>query len=126
MGGNVGVQSSAIVVQSLANKSMGDDSIAPRLLKELAVALVNGAICSSLVFAYNILFSDSMALSITVSIALITVICFAAIFGTVVPLILHRYKVNPAVATGPFITTTNDILGLFIYFTVGRILYGMF
>jgi magnesium transporter len=126
MGGNVGVQSSAIVVQSLANKSMGDDNIAPRLLKELAVALVNGAICSSLVFAYNILFSDSLALSITVSIALITVICFAAIFGTVVPLILHRYKVNPAVATGPFITTTNDILGLFIYFTVGRILYGMF
>lgn len=126
MGGNVGVQSSAIVVQGLANKTLGIDGMMPRLLKELGVALINGVVCSSIILAYNLLFSDSLALSVTVSVALTAVICFAAIFGTVVPLLLNKYNVNPAVATGPFITTTNDILGLFIYFFLGRLLYGVF
>jgi magnesium transporter len=66
-----------------------------------------------------------LALSLTVSIALLSVIIFAAIFGTFVPLVLNKYKVDPALATGPFITTSNDIIGLFIYFMIGRVMYGM-
>jgi magnesium transporter len=125
MGGNVGVQSSALVVQGLANKSMGLDGIFPKLLKELSLALLNGFTCSILLFAYNFFFAGSLSLSYTVSLALFCVIIFASLFGTIVPLILNRYKIDPALATGPFITTTNDILGLFIYFSIGRIIYGI-
>lgn len=125
MGGNVGVQSSAIIVQGLANKSLGMDSLAERLLKEFLVALVNGLICAGLLLTYNFIFSDSYALSITVSTALLTVIIFASFFGTVTPLLLDRYKIDPALATGPFITTVNDVFGLFIYFAIGRIMYNL-
>lgn len=126
MGGNVGVQSSALVVQGLANNSLSRDGIIPKLFKEFSVGLFNGLICSILLLAYNIIFDHSIALSITVSVALMTVISFAAIFGTFVPLVLDRFKIDPALATGPFITTSNDIVGLFIYFMIGRIMYGMF
>jgi magnesium transporter len=126
MGGNVGVQSSALVVQGLANNSLSRDGIIPKLFKEFSVGLFNGLICSILLLAYNIIFDHNIALSITVSVALMTVISFAAIFGTFVPLVLDRFKIDPALATGPFITTSNDIVGLFIYFMIGRIMYGMF
>ena len=126
MGGNVGVQSSALVVQGLANNSLSRDGIFPKLLKEFMVGLLNGLICSALLLSYNVLFDHSMALSITVSVALMTVISFAAIFGTFVPLALDRFKIDPALATGPFITTSNDIVGLFIYFMIGRMMYGIF
>jgi magnesium transporter len=126
MGGNVGVQSSAIIVQSIANKSLRIDDIWGRLSKELIVALLNGLVCSVLILAYNIIFSDSIMLSLTVAIALMSVIVIAAIFGTVVPLMLNKYKIDPALATGPFITTVNDIFGLFIYFMIGRVIYTMF
>ncbi|HEY1038960.1 MAG TPA: magnesium transporter [Bacteroidia bacterium] len=123
MGGNVGVQSSAIIVQGLANNSVSGERLAPKLLKELGVGLINGLICSSLIFGYNMLISDSFHLAAVVSIALITVIMFASFLGTFVPLTLHRFKINPALATGPFVTTLNDILGITIYFLVGRMLY---
>ena len=123
MAGNVGVQSSAIIVQSLANKSLKLDDIWSRLSRELTVALLNGLVCSVLILAYNIIFSDSIVLSLTVSIALMSVIVVAALFGTVVPLMLDKYKIDPALATGPFITTMNDIFGLFIYFLIGRLIY---
>lgn len=126
MGGNAGVQSSAIVVQGLANKTMGFDSIFSRLFKEFSVGLLNGVLCSSLIFGYNLIFSDSWALSLTVSISLITAVIFATLLGTAVPLVLDKYKIDPALATGPFITTMNDIIGLFIYFGVGRLLYNIF
>jgi magnesium transporter len=126
MGGNVGVQSSALVVQGLANNSLSRNGIFPKLLKELTGGLLNGLICSALLLSYNVLFDHSMALSITVSVALMTVIAFAAIFGTFVPLALDRFKIDPALATGPFITTSNDIVGLFIYFMIGRMMYGIF
>jgi magnesium transporter len=122
-GGNVGVQSSAIVVQGLANNSLGLNGIWGRLLKELGVSLLNGIILSSLIFTYNFFFSDNLDLSITVSISLISVIVFAGIFGTLIPLVLNKYKIDPALATGPFITTTNDIFGLFLYFTIGHLMY---
>ncbi|MGB4204462.1 MAG: magnesium transporter [Bacteroidales bacterium] len=125
MGGNVGVQSSALVVQGLANNTLGRDGILPKLLKEFSLGMVNGLICSGILLMYNLLFNNSMALSITVSTALMSVIAFAAIFGTAVPLVLNRFKIDPALATGPFITTSNDIVGLFIYFMIGRLMYGL-
>jgi magnesium transporter len=126
MGGNAGVQSSAIVVQGIAAGTIDLQGIAGKLLKEFSVALINGLILSGLIFSYNLLFSDSFALTITVSIALFSVILFASVFGTFVPLILQRLKIDPALATGPFITTTNDIIGLSIYLAIGRIMYGIF
>lgn len=123
MGGNVGVQSSAIIVQGLANNSLGMESLFSKLVKEFGVAMINGSICSVLILAYNMFFSDSMALSLTVSVALLSVIIFAGIFGTLIPLLLNKYKIDPALATGPFITTLNDVLGLFIYFMIGRMMY---
>ena len=125
MGGNVGVQSSAIIVQGLANKTVMSQSLLGRLVKELGVALLNGAICALLLLGFNMLISDSLALSYTVSIALFAVIIFAGLFGTFIPLVLDKFKVDPALATGPFITTMNDIVGLFIYFWVGQMMYGI-
>lgn len=126
MGGNVGVQSSAIIVQGLANKSLGFDGIWTRLGKEFLVAIVNGLVCSILILAYTILVKDNYNLAATVSVALILVIVFAGLFGTFVPLMLDKYKIDPALATGPFITTMNDIVGLFIYFGIGHLMYSFF
>ena len=125
-GGNVGVQSSSIIVQGLANNTMISEKLAPKLLKELSVGLINGIICSSLILGYNMLISDSLALAATVSVALFTVIICASFLGTFVPLTMHRFKINPALATGPFVTTLNDIIGISIYFLVGRLLYDSF
>jgi magnesium transporter len=123
MGGNAGVQSSAIVVQGLANNTLGTKNILPKILKELRVALLNAIICSVLLFAYNRAFFDSYALASTVSVALFSVIIFASLLGTFIPLLLEKFKVDPAIATGPFITTTNDLLGLALYFSIGRMMY---
>lgn len=126
MAGNVGIQSSAIIVQGLANNSLGLESTFKKLMKELLVAIMNGIILSILLFIYNIIFTDGLALTYTVSFSLFVVILFAAMFGTLIPLLLNRFKLDPALATGPFITTTNDIMGLLVYFIMGRILYDVF
>jgi len=126
MGGNVGVQSSSIIVQALANNSMGFESIGRKLFKELGVAAINGIILSTVIFAYNFFFSESFALTVTVSTALFSVIIFASMFGTFVPMFLDRMKIDPALATGPFITTVNDIMGLFIYLMIGRAFFALF
>ena len=123
MGGNVGVQSSAIIVQGLANNSLSYDSTFQKVLKEVMVALINGAVLASLIFGYTLLIDNGLKLAITVSTALFAVIIFAGVFGTLVPLILHKYKIDPALATGPFITTSNDIIGLLLYFTIGWLIY---
>jgi magnesium transporter len=122
MGGNVGVQSSAIIVQSLANNSLQMDSVAKRLGKEFSVGLINGIVLSVLIFLAGLALGLSVMLSLTVCFALFVVIIFAALFGTFVPLALHKYKIDPALATGPFITTTNDVVGMLIYFTIGTLL----
>ncbi len=122
MGGNVGVQSSAIIVQGLANNSVISDKIAPKLFKELGVGMINGFICSTIICLYSLVIED-WKLATTVSVALFTVILCASFLGTFVPLTLNRFKINPALATGPFVTTLNDIIGISIYFLVGRILY---
>lgn len=121
MGGNVGVQSAAIIVQGLASNSLGMDSLAQRLFKELGIALLNGIICSGLIMMITSLLGYPSTISFTVSISLMAVIIFAALFGTFIPLVLDKYKIDPALATGPFITTVNDVLGLFIYFMIGEL-----
>lgn len=123
MAGNVGVQSSAIVVQGLANNTLGLDSLWKRLFKELLVGLINGVVLGALIFTYNFFFSDNLTLGLIVSISLLAVIVFAAIFGTLVPLMLDKYKIDPALATGPFITTVNDVFGLFLYLYIGYLMY---
>lgn len=123
MGGNAGVQSSAIIVQGLANNSLGFSGLFSKLGKEFSVAMINGVVCGSLFFGYSILFGGSVNLGITVALSLLSVIVFATLFGTFVPLALDRYNIDPALATGPFITTVNDVLGLFIYFLIGHLFY---
>jgi len=122
MGGNVGVQSSAIVVQSLAKGNNQFGSILSKISKEALVGLVNGLLLALIIYGIATVFENS-TLGLVVSISLFTVIIFAAIFGTLIPLLLDRYNIDPALATGPFVTTLNDVLGLFIYFTVGMLLY---
>jgi magnesium transporter len=123
MAGNVGVQSSAIVVQGLANNTLRTDDLRNRLLKEIAVAVINGLVCATIVFILNWFFYKDINLGITVSVALMTVILQASIVGTVIPLGLNKINIDPALATGPFITTMNDVVGLFIYFSISILLY---
>lgn len=121
-GGNVGIQSSTIIVQSLANDSSFKGSASSRLIKGLLVAILNGIVIASLVFGFNLFFSD-YNLAIVVSIALFCVVLLASFMGTITPIVLDKMKINPALASGPFITTANDLLGLAVYFLVARMLY---
>jgi magnesium transporter len=86
------------------------------------VALLNGLICSGLLLAYTAAIGNPLNIAEVVSIALLSVILFASIIGTLIPLILERFKIDPALATGPFITTTNDLVGLFLYFSLARLM----
>ena len=122
MGGNVGVQSSAIIVQGLASKNLGIEHWSKRFIKEFGVALINGLICCSIVFIACLILYPQPNIPLIVSISLLTVMIFAALFGTFVPLFLHKYSIDPALATGPFITTMNDVIGLFIYFSIAEII----
>jgi magnesium transporter len=124
--GNVGVQASAIVVQGLASGALEGVNIFARLWKELRVALLSATVCGTLIFLANLGFNQSQALTYTVSIALFTVILTAAMFGTLIPLGMDRLKIDPALATGPFVTTLNDIFGILTYFTIGHFMYDMF
>ncbi len=124
MGGNVGVQSSAIVVQTLAKGNVQFDHISKKIAKETLVGLLNGAFLASIIYSIAAFYGNA-TLGFVVSISLFIVIIFAGIFGTLIPLILNKYKIDPALATGPFVTTLNDVLGLFIYFTVGALLYNI-
>lgn len=123
-GGNVGTQSSAIVVQGLANGSLDIKNATRQLVKELGVGLINGCIISLLVFGYNFikLGSGHQVTTIAVSLSLLAVVLFASVFGTFVPLTLERFKIDPALATGPFISITNDIIGMVIYMSISTLL----
>jgi magnesium transporter len=118
MGGNVGIQSSAIVVQSLASGDMGIDTPWIKLLKEFSIAIFNATILSLLILSYNYLIGSDLALTFTVAVAMFSVVIFASLFGTFIPLLLNKINIDPAVATGPFITTLNDIVGMFIYLSI--------
>lgn len=117
------MQSSAIIVQGLANKSLSTTGILPKLGKELRQSSLNGLLISVLAMGLSILAFNDVNLGITISLALFIVILFSSLTGTFIPLLLEKMKIDPALATGPFITTMNDITGLFIYFIVGQIVY---
>ena len=126
MGGNVGIQSSAIVVQSLASGVKDLETSLTKWFKEISVALLNATVLSFIIFGYNQIIGSDMALTYTVSLALFSVVIFASLFGTLIPLVLNRINIDPAVATGPFITTLNDIIGMFMYLTIGAYFYNLF
>ncbi len=127
-GGNVGTQSSAIVVQGLANGSLNIHNAFRHLVKELGVALLNAVFISAVVFLYNCLRpSDpdpwrAHVTTIAVSLSLFSVVLFASIFGTFVPMALEKLKIDPAIATGPFISITDDIVGMLIYMSISSVL----
>jgi magnesium transporter len=124
-GGNVGIQSSSIVVQALASKSVFDESNWARLVKGFLVASVNGIVLSIFVFGVNMLIGHDLKLAFVVSFALFCVVLLASFMGTITPVILDKFGINPALASGPFITTANDLTGLLVYFTVAHLLYGL-
>ena len=121
--GNVGVQSSAIIVQGLASRDFQYQGLFTRVGKETLVGILVGLMCSIIIFGMSYLFVDDLRLGITISIALFLVVIIAAVLGSLVPLLLDRMKIDPALATGPFITTANDIIGLTIYFVVAYFVY---
>lgn len=120
--GNIGVQASAIIVQGLANNTL-DKGTFRTLAKEISVSAASGMILSLIIFAFNLLINhQDFTISMTISISLLAVILVAAVIGTIVPIILDKNKIDPAIATGPFITTSNDILGVLIYFSIAKIM----
>ncbi len=120
MAGNVGVQSSAIIVQGLANNTLSG-SLFHRLVKEVSLSLLNGVILGLILFAGSYYLLDvEMIVGVIVTVALISVIIIASLIGTFVPLLLEKWGIDPALATGPFITTSNDICGILIYFTIAQ------
>ena len=124
MAGNVGVQSSAIIVQGLANSNISG-SIWKRLGKEMLLALLNSTLLAFvLLLATHFLMSTSYEISSTIVLALVIVMILASLIGTFIPIMLHKYGVDPAIATGPFITTSNDIFGLLIYFSIAKMILG--
>ena len=122
-GGNVGIQSSSLIIQTLAAKVVVFDNFSQRILKVLLVALINASVISGLVLTMNILFMQDYTLAVVVSVALFSVVILASVMGTVTPMVLDKFGINPAVAAGPFITTANDLLGLAVYFIVANLLY---
>ncbi len=124
MAGNVGVQSSAIIVQGLANDDL-KGSIGNRLIKEMLLALLNGVILAFVLLFFTWIWKGTFMTALAISISLITVIVVAGIIGTFTPLFLHKRGIDPAIATGPFITTSNDIFGILIYFTIAKVLLGI-
>lgn len=121
MAGNVGVQSSAIIVQGLANDSV-KDSLVKRLLKEVTLSIINGTALGLLVIAFGAITSMAFLVSITIAISILSVIIMAALIGTFVPIILNKRGIDPAIATGPFITTSNDIIGILAYFYIAKLI----
>ncbi|MEZ7494355.1 magnesium transporter [Leeuwenhoekiella aequorea] len=121
--GNVGVQSSAIIVQGLANDNV-TGSLWLRLLKEISIGLINGIALGILVITFGLIFGFGWLLSLTVATAMLSVIIVAALVGTFVPILLNWKGIDPAIATGPFITTSNDIFGILIYFSLAKLMLG--
>src|SRR5690606_1341810 len=119
MAGNVGVQSSAIIVQGLANDDL-KGSVGLRLVKEMLLALLNGLILAVILMIFTWAWKGSLDTAIAVSLSLVVVTVVAGLVGTFIPLFLYKRNIDPAIATGPFITTSNDIFGILIYFTIAK------
>ena len=123
MAGNVGVQSSAIVVQGLANDVI-KGSLISRLLKEIGLTMINGLILSLILVVFGLIINQPFDMSIAISSSMILVIIVAALIGTSVPIILDKFGIDPAIATGPFITTGNDVIGILLFFYIAKIILG--
>ncbi len=123
MAGNVGVQSSAIIVQGLANDNV-KGSLFNRLLKEISLSLISGVVLGLLVMLFGYVTAMDPLFSLTVAISMLGVIIIAALIGTFVPIILDKRGIDPAIATGPFITTSNDIFGIFLFFFIAKMILG--
>jgi magnesium transporter len=121
--GNIGVQASAIIVQGLANGTLKQFSRS-YFSKEIAVAMISGTIIAMMVLGYHTFMYGQFQVGMAISISIVVVILFAAILGTLVPLFLHKNNIDPAIATGPFITTTNDVFGIMIYFGIANLILG--
>ena len=121
MAGNVGVQSSAIIVQGLANDEI-KDSINKRLIKETLLSILNGVILALILFLFVFIWKKEINISLALSASLVAVVIVAGIIGTFIPLFLNKRGIDPAIATGPFITTCNDIFGILIYFMVAKLI----
>lgn len=122
-GGNVGIQSSSLVVQSLASKSVFDDTPWQRFVKALLIALVNGVVLAAFVFLVVVfIYRFDSIFGLTIGLAMFCVVLLSSFMGTITPLVLDRFGINPAIASGPFITTANDLLGLSVYFGVAMLL----
>ena len=121
MAGNVGVQSSAIVVQGLANDVI-KGSLISRLIKEVSLTILNGLILSIIIILFGLIINQSLEMSITISVSMIFVIIVAALIGTSVPIILDKFGIDPAIATGPFITTGNDVIGILLFFYIAKLI----
>ena len=121
MAGNVGVQSSAIVVQGLANDVIRG-SVLKRLIKEVSLTVLNGIILSLLIIGFGQIVNQPIEMSLTISLSMIFVIIVAALIGTAVPIILDKLDIDPAIATGPFITTGNDVIGILLFFYTAKII----
>jgi|TARA_R110000868_G_scaffold29390_2_gene109245 magnesium transporter len=125
-GGNVGIQSSTLIVQSLANRSVFEDSLTKRLLKVFLVAVLNGLVLALFVMGTVVfLYDKEVKFGLVVSIALFSVVLLASFMGTLTPIILDKLGINPAMASGPFITTANDLMGLAVYFMVATLLLNL-
>ena len=123
MAGNVGVQSSAIIVQGIANKVI-KGSLINRLFKEIGLGLINGLILSIVLIIFGEIINQDVLLSMTVAVSMMSVIIISALIGTFVPIILDKQGIDPAIATGPFITTANDIFGIFLFFYIAKVILG--
>jgi len=121
MAGNVGVQSSAIIVQGLANDDIRG-SVNNRLIKETFLSILNGVILSVILFLFIMISGEEYLVALAISISLVIVIIVAGIIGTFIPLFLDKRGIDPAIATGPFITTSNDIFGILIYFYIAKLI----
>ena len=123
MAGNVGVQSSAIVVQGLANDII-KGSLFKRLIKEVSLSLISGIVLGILIIIFGLITQMDIKFSLTVAISMLCVIIVASLIGTFVPIILNKKGIDPAIATGPFITTSNDIFGIFLFFYMAKMILG--
>lgn len=123
MAGNVGVQSSAIIVQGLANDIV-KGSLFNRLMKEVGLSLINGIALSTLLLVFGYFTGLETSVSLTIALSMLCVIVVSALVGTFVPIILDRNNIDPAIATGPFITTSNDIFGIFLFFYIAKVILG--
>ena len=119
MAGNVGVQSSAIIVQGLANDVV-KGSLINRLIKEVGLSLINGFFLAVVLVIFGWIMGQELILSLTVAGSMMGVIIVAALIGTFVPIILNKRGIDPAIATGPFITTANDIFGIYLFFYIAQ------